>query len=136
MCVCGMAVCECDPLFQCCCSFAAVHIMSSHLLLSHSVSLFFSPLISLLFFFLLSAAHKLSRKGGAMRVTQRLRLLPPHSANQKRSRVFFPLEIQLLWVQNKTLHYLNPKHMRSICYHNCKHKHSTVEWSTVQYRVQ
>lgn len=47
-------------LFQCCCSFAAVHIMSSHLLLSHSVPLFFSPLISLLFFFLVPAACKLS----------------------------------------------------------------------------
>lgn len=56
------AVCECDPLFQCCCSFAAVHIMSSHLLLSHSVSLFFPPLISLLFFLLLPAAHKTELK--------------------------------------------------------------------------
>lgn len=76
--------------------------MSSHLLLSHSVSLFFSPLISLLFFFLLSAAHKLSWKGGAMRVTQRLRLLPPPPLCQSEEEHCF-LEIQLLWIQSKTL---------------------------------
>lgn len=92
--VCFMAACECDPLFHCCCSSAAVHIMSSHLLLSHSVSLFFSPLISLLFFFLLPAAHKLSWKGGAMRATQGFRLLPLHSANHKESRNAASLNIK------------------------------------------
>lgn len=108
-----MAVCECDPLFQCCCSFAAVHIMSFHLLLSHSVSLFFSPLISLLFFFLLPAAHKLSRKGGATRVTQRLRPLPLYSANQKRSRVRWKCSV----FENKAKHYSVPNTSTAHC--NC-----------------
>lgn len=57
LCVCVMALLECNSLFLCCCSFAAVHIMSSHLLLAHSLSLFFPPLISLPVFCVLPIAQ-------------------------------------------------------------------------------
>lgn len=61
---------------------------------SLTLSLYFSLFFLLLSFhsyfsFFLSAAHQISWKGGAMRGTWRLRLLPLHSANQERSRGFW-----------------------------------------------
>lgn len=67
-------------------------------------SLYFSLLSFHSYFsFFLSAAHKLSRKGGATRVTRRLRLLLFLSANQRKK-----LEMQLFFlIQSKTLHYVS-----------------------------
>lgn len=115
LCVCVVALLECDPLFLCCCSFAAVHIMSSHLLLSHSRSLFFPPLISLPVLSLLPIAQTELRGRSHESVTGAQP--PPLSAYQEKSS----LEIQsnfTVKAAKRTDKKLLPSSIRTVKYMN------------------